>query len=161
STVNVSVDNGLQFLPGIGTFNLGGLAGGNLLTLSNTAGSAVTLNTGGNGANTTYSGNIGGSGALVQTRTGRLTLSRSNGFSGGTTISGGAMGFTTTSAVPGTGAITVGPSGALVATPAYSSSAAVSSWLDSGRIAANPTGAIALPNGANDNENIALSATSS
>ena len=27
STVNVSVDNGLQFLPGVGTFNLGGLAG--------------------------------------------------------------------------------------------------------------------------------------
>ena len=32
STVNVLVDNGLQFLPGIGTYDLGGLSGGNVLT---------------------------------------------------------------------------------------------------------------------------------
>ena len=103
STVNVLVGNGLQFLPGIGTFNLGGLSGAPPLTLSNTAGSAITLNAGGDGASTTYSGNIGGNGALVKVGTGMLTLSGSNGFGGGTTISGGALGFTGTSAVPGTG----------------------------------------------------------
>jgi fibronectin-binding autotransporter adhesin len=161
STVNVLVDNGLQFLHGIGTFNLGGLSGGDLLTLSDTAGSAVTLSAGGNGANTTYSGNLGGNGAMVKVGTGLLTLTGANSFVGGTTISGGAIAFTTTAAVPGTGAITIGPSGALVATPIYSPAAPVQSWLAGGRIAANPTGAIALPNGASDNESIALSATAS
>ena len=37
----------------------------------------------------------------------------------------------------------------------------MSSWLAGGRIAANPAGAIALPDGTVDNESIALSATSS
>ena len=103
STVNVLVGNGLEFLPGIGTFNLGGLSGAPPLTLSNTAGSAITLNAGGDGASTTYSGNISGNGGLVKVGTGMLTLSGSNGFGGGTTISGGALGFTGTSAVPGAG----------------------------------------------------------
>ena len=161
STVNVLVDNGLQFLPGIGTFNLGGLFGGNVLTLSDTGGSAVMLSAGGNGASTTYSGNIGGNGGLVKAGTGVLSLSGSNGFSGGTTITGGALAFGATTAVPGTGTITIGPSGALVATPIYNPAAPVSSWLASGKIAANPAGAIVLPNGANDAENISLSATSS
>ena len=75
STVSVLVDNGLEFLPGIATSDLGGLAGGNLLTLSNTNGSAITLSVGGNGANMTFSGNIGGNGRLVKAGTGMLTLS--------------------------------------------------------------------------------------
>ena len=38
STVSVNVDNGLQFGPGIGAFNVGGLSGSNALTLSDTSG---------------------------------------------------------------------------------------------------------------------------
>ncbi len=161
STVNVSIDNGLQFLHGIVTFNLGGLSGGNLLALSDTGGSPITLSAGGNGASTTYSGNIVGNGTMVKVGTGVSTFSGSNGYSGGTTISGGALAFGATAAVPGTGTITIGPSGALVATPIYNPAAPVSSWLASGLIAANPTGEVAVPNGINDNESIALSATSS
>ena len=87
---------------------------------------------------------------------GILTLSGSNGFSGGTTIYGGALAFSATAAVPGTGAITIGPSGALVATPIYNPAAPVSSWLAGVPIAANPTGAIALPGGTVDNESIGV-----
>ena len=68
------MDNGLQFNSAIGAFNLGGLAGGNLLTLADTSGAAVTLNVGGNGASTTYSGAIGGSGGLTKVGLGTLTL---------------------------------------------------------------------------------------
>ena len=160
STVNLLANNGLEFLPGIGTFNLGGLAGGNVLALSDTAGSPVTLSVGGNGASTTYSGNISGSGGLVKVGTGMLTLSGLNVFLGGSTISAGALAFGGTG-VLGAGAVTIGPSGALVATPTYNPTAPVSGWLASGAIAASPSGAIVLPNGTIDNESIALSATTS
>ncbi len=157
STVNVLADNGLQFLPGIGTFNLGGRAGANLLTLSDTAGGAATLSVGGNGTSTTYSGNIGGNGGLVKVGMGILTLSGSNSFSGGTTISSGAIVFGTTSAVSGAGAIIIGPNSALVATPIYDPAAPVSGWLASGKIAGMPTGAILLPDGFSDTESIMFS----
>ncbi len=54
ATVAINSDNGLQFSPGIGTFYLGGLAGSNRLQLSNTAGTAVGIVVGGNGASTTF-----------------------------------------------------------------------------------------------------------
>ncbi len=91
STVNVLVDNGLQFNSAIGAFNLGGLAGGNLLTLADTSGAAVTLNVGGNGASTTYSGAIGGSGGLTKVGLGMLTLLGSNNYAGNTTVNGGTL----------------------------------------------------------------------
>ncbi len=160
STVSVLVDNGLEFLPGIATFHLGGLAGGNLLTLSNTNGSAITLSVGGNGASTTFSGNIGGNGTMVKVGTGMLTFSGSNSYSGGGVISAGLLAFGATSAVPSTGTITIAPSGALAATPIFDAAEPVSGWLAGGRIAPSPSGAIALPNGTSDNESIALSATS-
>ena len=49
----------------------------------------------------------------------------------------------------------------MVATPVYNAAAPVGSWLSSGRIAPNPSGAIALPSGTNDTETLALSTTSS
>ncbi|MGO9112170.1 MAG: autotransporter-associated beta strand repeat-containing protein, partial [Thermoguttaceae bacterium] len=63
STVAVNVDNGLLFSSGIGTFNVGGLSGGNVLGLLDTSSSAVTLNVGGNGQSTTFSGTLSGAGA--------------------------------------------------------------------------------------------------
>ncbi len=128
------------------------------MTLTGSGGNATIDTTGGN---ISLFGVLSGSGGLNKVGTGMLTFSGSNSFSGGTMISGGALGFLTTAAVPGTGAITIGPSGALVATPIYNPAAPVSSWLAGGPIAANPTGAIALPGGTVDNESIALSATSS
>src|SRR5208282_503192 len=100
-------------------------------------------------------------GSLTKSGPGTLTLTGSNSYTGGTTISAGGLAFSSTSAVPGTGAVTIGTSGALLATAAYNANAPVSGWLSSGKIAANPSGAIALPNGTNDTETVALSSTSS
>ncbi len=139
---------------------LGGLINGGTVVLANTAGQTVNLTLQPTGS-PTFSGNLTGNGGLVKAGTGMLTLSGQDSYSGGTTILGGALAFTATTAVPNTGTITIGPGGALVATPIYNPAAPVSSWLASGPIVANPSGAIALPNGTVDNESIALSATSS
>ncbi len=80
STVAINADNGLQFSPGIGTCYLGGLSGGNLLQLSDTAGSAIGLVVGSNGATTTFSGQITGSGSLTKTGAGTLVLSGSDSY---------------------------------------------------------------------------------
>ena len=91
STVAINADNGLQFSPGVGTYCLGGLSGGNLLQLADTANGAIALVVGGNGASTTFSGQITGSGSLTKTGAGTLVLSGANSFSGGTTISQGVL----------------------------------------------------------------------
>ena len=76
STVVVDVNNGLLFAPNIGTFNVGGLSGSSSLTLSDTAGVAVTMAVGGNDASTTYSGAIGGNGGLVKAGSGDAPADR-------------------------------------------------------------------------------------
>ena len=103
---------------------------------------------------TTYGGMLTGSGSLIQTG-GTLTLSGTNTYGGGTTISGGLLSFSNSSAVPTTGQIAIGANGVLAATPIYSSSA-VTGWLNSGRLAGSPSGAIALTNGSVDSESISL-----
>ncbi|WP_296347944.1 autotransporter-associated beta strand repeat-containing protein [Reyranella sp.] len=82
--------------------NLGGGAGGlsfdggTLKTLGSvTSGRAVTLNAGGgaidtNGFNSTFNGVIDGSGHLTTTGAGKLSLTGTNTYSGGTVISGGS-----------------------------------------------------------------------
>ena len=58
------------------------------------AGAVNTLKTGGNGANTTFSGVIGdgtGKVALVKTGTGTQTLTGANTYTGGTTLTGGTL----------------------------------------------------------------------
>src|SRR5208282_414569 len=85
-------------------------------------------------------------GSLTKSGPGTLTLTGSNSYTGGTTISAGGLAFSSTSAVPGTGAVTIGTSGALLATAAYNANAPVSGWLS---------------NGTNDTETVALSSTSS
>ena len=80
------------------TFN-----GGTLSTSAGiTATHSVTLNAGGgtfntNGFNSTLSGVISGTGALTKSGAGTLTLSGANTYSGGTTVSAGALQGTTTS----------------------------------------------------------------
>ena len=84
----------LAFSGGIGTFLLGGLAGGNppsALALTDAAGAAVTLNVGGNNASTVFSGAIGGSGSLVKSGTGDLDLLAANSYSGTTSIVAGRL----------------------------------------------------------------------
>ena len=83
--------NGLGFSAGIGTFNLGGLSGSGSFALSDTGGNAVTLQVGGNGASTSFSGAVGGNGNLAKVGSGTLILSGTNTYSGNTVISQGVL----------------------------------------------------------------------
>lgn len=96
STLTVNVDNGVAFAGGIGTFNLGGLAGANAMNLQDVNGAPVNLQVGSNNANTTYSGDISGSGGIIKVGNGTLTLNTtdSNSYSGGTTLAAGTLSFT-------------------------------------------------------------------
>jgi autotransporter-associated beta strand protein len=88
----------------VGSITGGGSAGGNISLGSN------TLTVGTDNTNTTYAGTISGSGGLVKTGTGIFTLSGTNTFGGGTTVSGGVLDGLTTASLPGystPGAITV------------------------------------------------------
>ncbi len=91
STVAVNANGGLTFGTGIGTFNLGGLAGSGSFALSDTGGAAVALKLGSNNANTTFSGILSGGGSLVKTGSGTLTLGGNNQFTGATQVSGGTL----------------------------------------------------------------------
>ena len=63
STVSVGTTNGLGFSAGIGSFTIGGLAGGSNEALTDTAAGAVTLTVGNNGSANTYTGVLSGSGS--------------------------------------------------------------------------------------------------
>ncbi len=91
STVTLGASNDLTFSPNIGTFNIGGLSGGNGFSLADTSGTATVLQVGGNNSTTTYSGVMRGSGALTMVGGGALTLTASNTYSGATTISAGTL----------------------------------------------------------------------
>ena len=91
STVTLTLTNGLLFSAGIGTFNVGALAGSVPETHAATNGTAVTVSAGTDNGSTTYSGALGGSGALTKAGTGTLTLSGANTYAGTTTISAGTL----------------------------------------------------------------------
>jgi autotransporter-associated beta strand protein len=91
-TLAVSADNNL----GAASGGLG-FAGGALQFLSSfTTSRVVTLNTGGgifdtDGNNANLAGLIGGTGDLIKVGAGTLTLSDTNGYSGGTSLDGGTL----------------------------------------------------------------------
>ena len=91
STYAGGAANGLAFLPGIGSFTLGGLSGSDNLTLSDTGGAAVTLQVGNNGASTTYSGGLSGPGGLAKIGSGVLSLAGPNTYHGVTSVSQGTL----------------------------------------------------------------------
>lgn len=94
ATLNLtSVANGISFSSAVntGSFNIGALSGSASQFLSDTTGSAVTVNAGGNQASTTYSGALSGTGALTKSGGGTLTLSAANLFTGGTTVASGTL----------------------------------------------------------------------
>jgi len=115
STVSINVDNELQFSPGIGTFNVGGLSGSNSLTLNDTSGSPVTLDVGRNNANTTFSGNFTGEGTLVKEGSGSLALTGSSSFTGGVVEEPGTLSIGSDAALGDkTGFATWPPGGSLL-----------------------------------------------
>ena len=93
STVNVGSGSTLQFASGLPTetANLGGLAGGGNIALTDLGNNAVALNVVGfNSASTTYSGNLSGLGSLTLSG-GTLALGGTNSYAGTTTINGGTL----------------------------------------------------------------------
>lgn len=103
STLTVSIAGGLAFGSGIGTFNLGGLAGSQNIALIDSGSAAVTLNIGGgiNNNSSTYGGVLSGAGGLTKSGAGTLTLSGSNSFTGGTRISSGTLSIGNANALVG------------------------------------------------------------
>ncbi len=118
-SVALSIDNGLTFNTGIGTFNVGGLSGANALALADTGASPVTLAVGANNSSSTYTGTISGSGTLAKIGTGTLSLNSANSYTGGTTVSGGVLAARDEVGAPaavtpfGTGTVTVNNGGVL------------------------------------------------
>ncbi|MGA2035853.1 MAG: autotransporter-associated beta strand repeat-containing protein, partial [Thermoguttaceae bacterium] len=106
STVTLNALNGLTFAHGVGTFNLGGLAGTGSLALNDTSNGAINLQVGGDGASTSFAGNItAGSGSLTKVGSGMLTLSGVNSYTGATSISAGTLSATADSALGSTVAL--------------------------------------------------------
>ena len=104
STVTVGVTNGLAFSNDT-SFVLGGLGGSYPFGLTNTANTAVALTIGANNAASVYSGAMGGGGSLTKVGSGKLTLSGTNSYSGGTTIKAGSLSIA--NAAFGTNTVTI------------------------------------------------------
>ena len=89
--MTVNVNGGLAFGAGITAPSLGALAGTGNLALNTSDALAVNLAVGGNNANSTYFGSLSGSGGLLKQGSGTFTLGGSSSFTGGTTVSAGAV----------------------------------------------------------------------
>ena len=81
-------------------------------------GDGIALTVGGNGANTTYSGDLSGSGSLTKIGAGTMVLSNMVNYAGTTIVNGGALivtgtinGTTALEVWSGTGSITIGQTG--------------------------------------------------
>ena len=90
------------------TFTLGGLSGtssgaGYDIALQDNTGSPVAevVSVGNNNANTSYAGTLSGSGSIIKIGTGTLTLTGTNQYTGGTTISSGTLQLGNASTVNG------------------------------------------------------------
>ena len=106
STVSVGVANGLAFSASIGSFTIGGLAGGSNEALTDVGASAVTLTVGNNGTTNTYSGILSGTGGVLKINGGTQVLSGANTYTGGTTLTSGTLDINNATAI-GTGAFTI------------------------------------------------------
>ncbi|WP_102301463.1 autotransporter outer membrane beta-barrel domain-containing protein [Dyella sp. AD56] len=81
-----TVNSGATLDLGNANQTIGSLAGAGAVTFE-----AGTLNTGGLGTSTSFSGVASGSGALVKTGAGTMTLTGTNTYTGGTVIANGAL----------------------------------------------------------------------
>jgi autotransporter-associated beta strand protein len=90
---------------GTNTYSLGGLQGARSLAFGGNS-----LSVGGNNQSTTYSGTLSGSGLLTKVGNAMLTLSGSNSYTGGTTISSGTLALSGVGSI-GTGGLNLGTIG--------------------------------------------------
>ncbi len=95
---------------------------------------------------------ISGVGAVSQIGAGTLILAMSSSYRSGTQIYGGNVVFSTSIALPASGLILLGSSGALNVAGAYST---VTGWLNSGSIDPTSVGVLALTGTSNENINLA------
>jgi autotransporter-associated beta strand protein len=114
-----------------GAFRMGALTGRSAQTLTDTAGSPITLSVGGNNSNTTFSGLLTDGGNLVKTGAGTLILTGTNTYYGSTLIAngtlqlgnGGATGtLSTSSTLTVNGNLTFNRNGAVIQGVDFSSS---------------------------------------
>jgi fibronectin-binding autotransporter adhesin len=114
--VTVTNTNGLTFATGLGSgnaFSLGALSGADNFALQDTSGAAITLSVGGTNLSRASSGGLTGLGSLVKVGTGIQGLGGTNNFSGSTTINGGTLQATSTTALSATSGVTVATGGNL------------------------------------------------
>jgi autotransporter-associated beta strand protein len=109
-----------------GTISFGSLTGAGQIQGNNSG--TKTISVGALGYNDTFSGLIqdgGGTIALIKTGTGTLTLSNTNSYSAGTTISGGALNVT--GVLSGVGAVAINSGGTVAGTGTLSGATVVAS----------------------------------
>jgi autotransporter-associated beta strand protein len=129
----------------------------NVSTSSGGGSSTVKLGTGtlsiGDGSNSSYPYTISGAGSLVLVGSGTVSLSGTNTYTGGTTVSAGNLVLGSTASIPATGKILIQSGGAVNVSGAYST---VTAWLNAGVIAPASAGALALTGNSNENINLAV-----
>ncbi len=118
---NNAAGNGLTFASGLGTANVGGLSGSGNIALVDLSGGSLLLSVNGAGA-TTYSGALSGIGGLNNAGGSLLLTNANSNYSGGTTISGGALVLASTSVLTSSwqnsGSISVSTGGRSASPPA-------------------------------------------
>jgi autotransporter-associated beta strand protein len=158
---------GVQFASGVTAPVLGSLVGNGNINLVDLGSNNVALNTGTNGASTTFSGILSGAGSLIKSGIGTMTLSGNNSYTGATTINGGTLNVTG-SISSGSGSLLVNNGGTLAGTGSVAKATTVSNGGaiapgNNGAGAASPlilSGGLTLNNGAVLNIDLAGTAAS-
>ena len=91
STATVNVNGGLIFGAGVGTFNLGALAGTGNIAMTDTSPAPVNLVVGSSGNSGVYNGSLSGGGNFTKAGSGVQTLGGVNTYAGNTVITGGTL----------------------------------------------------------------------
>ena len=91
STVNINVDGGLAFSAGLAQRSSAAWPARAASRFQDATGAAVALTVGGNGASTTYGGQLSGPGSLTKIGSGTLIVSGNSTYGGTTVVSAGEI----------------------------------------------------------------------
>ena len=145
STLTPGAAGDLGFLPNIGAFTLGALAGTAGFALADANGNAVTLSVGGNNQSTIFAGALSGSGALLKLGGGDMVLSGTNTYGGGTTVAAGTLTAAATASLPSFATVTVAAGATLAVYPTGSWTTSVGALLTAASFAPARTSASTPP----------------